>query len=195
MSDRFVSDRHLGRLSLWKRWSAFAAKSRVVASWLLALGACWLARPTAESMAAGVPISLVGLALRAWAAGHLSKNERLATSGPYRYVRNPLYIGSLLAAIGLGVCSFDPLVLAAIAAVFLMWFLPVVGEEESHLREILPEYRAYESRVPRFVPRIGPALDSSTAFDASLFLRNREYSAGLGFAGFVLVLWLKMLLR
>ncbi len=146
-------------------------------------------------MAAGVPISLVGLAIRAWAAGHLSKNERLATSGPYRYVRNPLYIGSLIAATGLGVCSNDPLVLGAIATVFLFWFLPVVGEEESHLRKILPEYRAYETQVPRFVPRLAPVLDSSTAFDARLFLRNREYSALLGFAAFVLVLLLKILLR
>ncbi len=158
----------------------------------LAFGACWAAEPTVGSLVLGVPVALAGLALRAWAAGHLRKNQQIAASGPYAHVRNPLYIGSLLAAVGLGVSANHALLLGAIVAVFLLWFLPVVGEEESHLRKILPGFREYEARVPRFLPSLSPRCDSQTAFDLGLYLSNREYSALFGFVAFMAVLWLKM---
>lgn len=160
----------------------------------LAFGACWLAVPTGESFLRGVPVALVGLAIRTWASGHLRKNQQVAVSGPYAYVRNPLYVGSLVAGIGLGISANHALVLAAIVAVFLLWFLPVVGEEESHLRKILPGFREYESRVPRFLPSLARRYASRIAFDPKLYLSNREYSALFGFAGFTAVLWLKMTL-
>jgi len=82
--------------------------------------------------------------------------------------------------------------LVAILVVFTAWFLPVVGEEEGHIRKILPGYREYESRVPRFVPACKPLYESSQRFEWGLYLVNREYSALLGFAGFGAVLWLKL---
>ena len=175
-----------------KRWAAFAARTRVHGSILLAGAACFLAKPSVESVTIGIPVALAGLALRAWASGHLRKNQRLTISGPYSYVRNPLYIGSLLAALGLGISANHGLLLAAILAVFVFWFLPVVGEEEDHIRKILPGYREYESRVRRFVPSLTPRYRSRTRFDLQLYLRNREYSALVGFAAFVLLLWLKL---
>lgn len=177
---------------LRKRWARFAARTRVAASLLLCLTAGWLADPTPEWLARGIPLTLAGLGLRAWAAGHLRKNERLAVSGPYGHVRNPLYIGSLAAALGLGICSGHPGLPVAVAAVFLLWFLPVVGEEESHLRNILPGYRDYESRVRRFWPSLRPRIGTRTSFDPALYVANREYSALLAFAAFVAFLWLKM---
>ncbi len=143
-------------------------------------------------MVLGVPVALIGLLIRAWAAGHLRKNQSLAISGPYAFVRNPLYIGSLIGGVGLGIAANNPLLVAAIVAVFLMWFLPVVGEEEDHIRKILPGFREYESRVPRFVPALAPRYSSSDSFDPRLYVRNREYSAFGGFVVFVLVLWLKL---
>lgn len=178
--------------SLRKRWAATAARSRVAVCMLLALACCWYARPTQGSMVLGLPVAVVGLAIRAWAAGHLRKNQALAVSGPYAFVRNPLYVGSLLGGVGLGLASNHPLLVAAILAVFLLWFLPVVGEEEDHLRKILPGYAEYESRVPRLLPSLTPRSRSSEQFDPGLYVRNREYSAIGGFLLFVLVLWIKL---
>ena len=175
-----------------KRWAARAARSRIPVSILLAAAACWVARPTHGSVHAGVPIALIGLAIRAWAAGHLRKNEQLAVSGPYAHVRNPLYIGSLLAGAGFGIAANHLILLLAIIAVFLIWFLPVVRAEEDHIREILPGYREYEDRVRRFVPSLKPRYGHQEGFDFRLYMRNREYSAVVGFLAFMLILWVKL---
>ena len=174
------------------RWPAFAAKSRVPACILFAVAVCWLAQPSPASMLLGVPVGVCGLALRAWAAGHLRKNEQLAASGPYTRVRNPLYLGSLVAAIGLATSANHWLVPAATVAVFAVWILPVVGEEESHLRKILPGFREYETRVSRFIPSITPRIESQVSFDWELYRRNREYSALVPFVALFLILWLKI---
>ena len=175
-----------------RRWAARAARSRIAVCILLAATACWVSRPTLGSMLAGVPIALVGLAIRAWAAGHLRKNEQLAVSGPYAHVRNPLYIGSLLAGVGLGITANHLVLLAAIVAVFLTWFLPVVREEEDHIRKILPGYAEYEGRVRRFLPSLAPQYDSDARFDPQLYMKNREFSALGGFLAFMLILWMKL---
>ena len=178
----------------WSRWAKWAARTRVAVSVLLAAGACVLARPTPDSVMAGVPIAIGGLAIRAWAAGHLRKNQELAVSGPYAHVRNPLYVGSLIAALGLAITAAHLALFFAVAAVFVLWFLPVVGEEEDHIRKILPGFREYEARVPRFVPSLAPRYASRQEFEWKLYFANREYSAALGFGAFLFVLWVKLML-
>ncbi len=178
--------------SLNKRWAAFAARTRVAASSLLALATCVLADPTRESVMAGIPVALVGVAIRTWAAGHVRKNQQLAISGPYAYVRNPLYIGSLIAGIGLGISSGRVSILIAIITLFAIWFRPVIAEEEEHLREIIPGFREYEQKVPRFLPSLSSRLEARMRFDWSTYLQNREYEAVLAFGAFLLVLWFKL---
>src|SRR5471030_75612 len=102
----------------------------------------WFSHPTPQSLAYGLPVSLLGLALRAWAAGCLAKNRQLATGGPYAYTRNPLYIGTLLVAAGLAVAASSAGLAALFALVFLLVYLPVIQNEEEHLRNIFPEYAA-----------------------------------------------------
>ena len=61
------------------------------------LAALYLAfgpRPSPLTLGVGVAMALIGLTIRAWAAGHIVKNDRLATTGPYAHTRNPLYFGS-----------------------------------------------------------------------------------------------------
>jgi protein-S-isoprenylcysteine O-methyltransferase Ste14 len=142
-------------------------------------------------MAWGVPISLAGLALRAWAAGCLAKNQRLATGGPYAYTRNPLYVGTLLVAAGLAVAARSGWLALLFAAVFLLVYLPVIQNEEQHLRAIFPEYADYAQVVPALWPRLRPtARENSNPFQVALYLRNQEYQAGLGFlAGMLFLLW------
>ena len=189
------ADEEPPRTRLRERWAKAAAKSRVVVSMALAVAACWLARPTPVSVLVGLPLALTGIALRAWASGHLRKNQQLAVSGPYAHVRNPLYIGSLLAGVGFGVGANHPGLLVAILIVFAFWFLPVVAEEEDHMRKILPGFKDYESRVPRFLPALSARYRSGVRFDPGLYLVNREYSALLGFAAFALVLLYKLAIR
>jgi protein-S-isoprenylcysteine O-methyltransferase Ste14 len=174
-----------------KPYADAVARLRVPSGFLIVVVFAWFSRPTPLSMAIGVPLSLLGLALRAWAAGCLAKNRQLATGGPYAYTRNPLYIGTLLVAGGLAVASCSIGLAALFTAVFLLVYLPVIQNEEQHLRKIFPEYAAYAERVPALVPRFPPVRENSAnPFRAALYLTNQEYQAGLGFlAGMLFLLW------
>ena len=149
----------------------------------------WFARPVWPTLLIGGSIALAGLALRAWAAGHIRKNAELATSGPYAYTRNPLYLGSFLLGVGFTVASGQPLLAIPFAALFLGIYFPVMRVEATHLAASFgEEYRRYAQAVPLFVPdRLGYRDEKSvgTKFDASLYLRYREYRAALG----LLVAW------
>ena len=74
---------------------------------MVAAAFLWLARPTPVSLAAGALVALAGVAMRAWAAGHLRKNQELAVSGPYAHVRNPLYVGTLTTGIGFAIAGAE----------------------------------------------------------------------------------------
>src|SRR3954468_18902395 len=82
---------HLRRHWFPKAYSDRVAKLRIGAGFIMLVAFAAFSRPMPRSLALGLPISLVGLALRAWAAGHLAKDQRLAVSGPYAMTRNPLY--------------------------------------------------------------------------------------------------------
>lgn len=150
-----------------------------------------LARPRALTLAIGGAVALVGLALRAWSAGHIRKNAQLATTGPYAYSRNPLYLGSFLLGLGFTVAAGRPLLLGgAFAALFLGIYLPVMRVEAGTLAQLFGDaYVRYAGAVPLFFPRLTPYRADDDArdarFDASLYMRYREYRAALG----LLVAW------
>jgi len=82
-----------------------------------------------------------------------SKNEELAQLGPYSMVRNPLYIGNFLGAIGFGFAVEMPYLAVAIAAIFALLYPSVVAREEARLAGLFGErYRQYCARVPRWLP-------------------------------------------
>ncbi len=170
-----------------KPYADFVARLRVPSGFILLGAFAWLSRPNGASMALGLPVSALGMLLRGWAAGHLAKNERLATSGPYAYLRNPLYVGTLLVALGIVIASRSLLLAFLFAAVFVLVYLPVVELEEQHLRNIFPDYARYAAQVRRFVP--GKRYQAGGAsFCWRLYLKNEEFKA-LG--GFLLaVAWL-----
>ena len=149
----------------------------------------WLASPTWNSLLAGLPLSVLGLALRAWAAGHLEKNMALAESGPYAYVRNPLYIGTLTTAAGLVIASRRWELGVLFATVFLLIYLPVVELEEQHLRTLFPNYAAYAQRVPTLLPRFSNPRGTKS-FRWPVYMKNQEYQALLGFLlGVAVLVW------
>ena len=148
----------------------------------------WLSRPTPASLLAGGAVALAGLAVRAWAAGHLRKNQTLAASGPYAHVRNPLYIGTLLTGVGFGIAGAHLAIAVVMVAFFLLYYLPVVEEEESHLRKILEGYEEYAKRVPRLLPSLVPRQRSDQRFSFAQYRKNREYQAFWGFLALMAVL-------
>lgn len=109
------------------------------------------ARPRPVTLLAGVTISVFGLLLRAWAAGHIRKNSELATSGPYAYSRNPLYLGNFLLGLGFTIGSgWWPLGLL-FGALFLGIYLPVMRVESETLAQLFGEsYQRYTRGVPLF---------------------------------------------
>jgi protein-S-isoprenylcysteine O-methyltransferase Ste14 len=152
-----------------------------------------VARPHALTLAVGGSIALLGLGLRAWASGHIRKNDKLAVSGPYAFTRNPLYLGSFILGLGFTIAAGRLWLGLLFAALFLGIYLPVMRVEAATLCQIFGEdFRSYAGAVPLFFPRVTPwRTPGSTEqhFDRSLYLRYREYQAALGF----LVAWLILL--
>ncbi len=170
-----------------KPYADFVARLRVPSGFLLAAAFVWFSNPSMQSMAYGLPISVAGLALRAWAAGHLAKNQRLATSGPYAYTRNPLYLGTLIVAVGFAVAGRSVGLAVLFAAVFLLVYLPVILLEEQHLRRLFPEYADYARRVPSLLPR-RKGWPGASRFSWRQYRKNQEYQAALGFLAGVALL-------
>jgi len=162
----------------------------------LALAALFalLSDPVLPTLLLGLPFCLAGLAVRAWAAGHLRKDEKLTVSGPYAFVRNPLYIGSLLTALGCVIAAARAELALLVGAYFVLVYLPVVEQEEQHLAELFPGYREYAARVRAFLPTL-PSRLPPEAFSFALYRRNREQRALYGFAAVYLFLILKSTLR
>ncbi len=135
-----------------------------------------LARPTAVSLAAGLPLALLGEALRIWASGHIEKTRCLATGGPYAHSRNPIYIGSLLIALGTAIACASVWVVWAVAVYFFAFYPSVMREEESFLADRFPaEYAAWAAAVPRFWPRLRPSGARTSRFEWSRVGMNREW--------------------
>jgi protein-S-isoprenylcysteine O-methyltransferase Ste14 len=174
-----------------KAYSDVVSRLRVPTGFLLVAAFAWFSAPTPGSLAAGLPLSLCGLAWRAWAAGHLAKNQQLATGGPYAFSRNPLYLGTLLVAAGLAVASRSAALGLLFAAVFVLVYLPVISLEEQHLSALFPGYRDYASRVPLLVPgRPSRGFTGAEGFRWTLYMKNQEYQALAGFlVGCALLAW------
>ena len=161
-------------------YAHLAARLRVPLGFLLAVAFGWLSRPSVPSLTIGLPVAVMGLLLRGWAAGHLEKNIRLATGGPYAWVRNPLYLGTVLVAAGLAVASRRPALVLLFALAFVLVYLPAVQREDEYLRKLFVSFEEYSRSVPAFLPR-KPASAPADHFRGDLYWRNEEYQALLGF--------------
>src|SRR6478609_6950276 len=109
-----------------KAYADRVAKLRVPGGFVLVAAFLWLSQPSWTSLMVGLVVSVLGLALRAWAAGHLEKNRTLADGGPYAYTRNPLYIGTLTVALGFVIASRRWELGVLFLIVFIGIYLPVV---------------------------------------------------------------------
>ncbi len=147
------------------------------------------AAPTPNTLAIGGAVSLIGLAIRGWAAGHIRKNAVLAISGPYAFTRNPLYLGSFVLGLGFTIGAGRWILALLFAALFIGIYLPVMRVESRTLEEMFGDpFQNYAKAVPLFFPRLTPYRDEAAeqiTFDGSLYMRYREYQATLG----LFVIW------
>src|SRR5262249_12418539 len=140
------------------------------------------------TLIAGFAVALPGLLLRGWGSGHLRKNQTLATTGPYAYTRNPLYLGSFLIGLGFTIAAGKILLIIIFVAMILGIYLPVMRVESATLASLFgKKYDRYAHEVPLLFPRFSPYRRTSNAgFDRNLYFRYREYRAAIG----VVIVWI-----
>ena len=174
-------------------WSGIARRIRVPLGFAFAAFYLWIAHPSWKSIGLGTLIAIPGVLLRALASGHVKKNEELTTTGPYAYTRNPLYLGSLIMAIGFALAARSVWVLIIIVLMFLVIYLPVIRGEEVFLRSTFPAFEEYARSVPRLLPRARAFGQAPGSFSRQLYWQHREYNAVLGTAALMAALVAKLL--
>jgi len=162
------------RLARWRVRLGFAAAVAVVV----------LAQPTRRTWGAGLIVALAGEALRLWAAGHLEKGREVTRSGPYRYLRHPLYVGSTVIAGGVALAAHSLAVAAVLALYVGLTIGAAVRTEEARLRE------AFGATYDDY--RAARAAPMARRFSAARALRNREHRAMAGLLGGFALLALKI---
>lgn len=169
------------------RWQRVARRIRVplgFATAALYLFELWRREPDPRAVAWSLALVVLGLWLRGYASGYVKKNQELTTTGPYAWVRNPLYLGSILIAAGFAVALLSWAVALALAVMFVAIYVPVIVSEERFLRSTFPGFDAYCRQVPRLIPRLRPAPGvpemEKGSFSLPLYLKHREYNALLG---------------
>ncbi len=174
-------------------WSRVARRIRVPMGFVFAIFYLWRAKPTWRFLVLGALVASLGIVIRAAASGQVKKNQELTVTGPYAYVRNPLYLGSIIIAIGFAVAARDVWVAIAILAMFALIYVPVIRGEETFLRNQFPAYDDYARRVPRLLPHTLLFRQIMDGFSRELYWQHREYNALLGAAAMLAALVAKIL--
>ena len=174
-------------------WGRVARRSRVPLGFVFAIFYLWRAKPTWRVLVLGALIAAIGIVLRTLASGQVKKNQELTMTGPYAYVRNPLYLGSIIMAIGFAVAALDLWVAIAVLAMFALIYVPVIRGEETFLRNQFPAYDDYARRVPSLLPRTLLFRQMRDGFSRELYWQHREYNALLGAAAMLAALAAKIL--
>lgn len=152
------------------------SRFRVPLGYVVGVLALSFSHPRTTSLAVGVPLALLGEALRIWASGHIEKTRALATGGPYAHTRNPLYVGSVLIAVGVAAASASPWTVMAVALYLLAFYPSVMREESRFLREKFgAAYDGWAQSVPLFVPRLTAGGPRDSRFSWDRVRINREW--------------------
>ena len=145
----------------------------------LFLGAILLvlfAKPNPAGLVVGLILIIMGESVRIWATGHLQKNENLTVTGPYAYVKNPLYIGSILITAGFCILADNIYLLAATTFMFCFHYIPYKKRVEGdRLRKIFgSRFEDYDREVPDYLPRRTPYTKEKVSWQFKFFIENSE---------------------
>jgi protein-S-isoprenylcysteine O-methyltransferase Ste14 len=167
---------------------------------LFAIAYVAFAQPSAIGLVVGATLVALGQTLRLWASGCLQRNVKLTCSGPYSYVRHPLYLGSLVMGIGLAITVQAPQWwLLAFLALYVAFYGPAMHVEELRLQSLFgTEYREYMTDVGRLWPRFAHAARWAQAHPGDEFswkraLDNKELRSAAAMAALLIVQAIKLL--
>ena len=159
---------------------ALIARLRVAIGFTSSVFVLWLAEPTPATLVVGTAIAVLGELVRIWAAGHLNKSREVTSSGPYRWLAHPLYVGSSVMGAGLAVASDSGVVAVIVAAYLALTLTAAIKSEEAFLR------RVFGDRYGRY--RDAGMVDMRRRFSLSRAIANREHRAVIGLVLAVLLL-------
>ncbi len=168
-------------------------KLRILLAWVGGAALFLNSHANECSFQIGVPIAIAGEIIRLWSLGFIErKGKKLATNGPFSYVRNPLYVGNFLLGLGIVTISWNPLLLAVFLVGFGVLYWGTVRKEEKELGASFGEtYFRYLRGVPCFFPRWTPYPDrDKVSFQLNLLWKNREHVTLLGLATLLVGLYL-----
>jgi protein-S-isoprenylcysteine O-methyltransferase Ste14 len=155
----------------------------------------------AIAFVAGCCLVALAWALRVWAFGHLDKNEHMVTTGPYAHTRNPAYLGSFLAMVGIALAAGNAEttrgrlvwgLAAGLCVAFFACYLPRTCEREyTRLRRLFgPDLDQHAANVPDFLPRLRPwRSGDSRRFSWRRVIANNEWPWGLVLSGLLCAIW------
>ncbi len=145
-----------------------------------------------RSLRYGIWLIAAGELIRMWANGYAIKTEKLTTSGPYAFVRHPLYLGTLLLVAGFIVFLRAYYIGAALLAVMAIVYSGTIKKEEALLGGKFKEYAAYKKRVPALLPTIFPYKEGEKwGFSLERFFRSQEYKPVLWIGVIIIGFYLK----
>ena len=125
----------------------------------------------------GGAIAAFGELIRMWASGYVMKNKELATTGPYAYVRHPLYVGNILLLIGFSIASTQWWSFVLMVALLAFYYPPTISYEDNKLRDLFgDEWVAWSNNINALIPTFGSkagSAKSSWSFKKSL-MQNAE---------------------
>src|SRR5438876_10154400 len=170
----------------------FFVRWRVRLGYPLAVAVLYFSRPTPPSILLGALTGILGLGVRAYAAGYLYKQEVLTIAGPYAHTRNPLYLGSAILALGAGIATRSWISALILIVYFAVFYSIVMRREASELRlRHGTSFDEYARTVPLFISRLTSAKlpgDSVGVFSFAQYKKNHEWQAAVGFLFLLLVL-------
>lgn len=172
---------------------ALLSRVRVPAGFVFAALYLYFSTPSSRELWIGGSLAFVGIVIRAWATGHIRKNDELTVSGPYALTRNPLYLGSFIIGLGFSIAGGNLVIPAVFLVCFAAIYAPVMQREMEYLKRKFPgEYLRYQATVPLFFPRLTPANIGSGQFSFHRYMKHREYQALAGFVAAISFLILKL---
>lgn len=151
---------------------------KVLPVYLMGAFLLYQADPRPQGLLLGFPLVILGESLRVWATGHLQKNQKVTTSGPYAYVKNPLYLGTFLLMVGFCLMADQLMLLLIGVGVFLFYYAPYKKRRESgRLEERFGrDWLGYDARVPDYWPRWTPYEDRERMrWNWQRFFKNSEH--------------------
>jgi len=176
--------------------------ARIIYKWRVRIGLIGtipvviLSKSNLYSILGGILLTVIGLLIRTWACGHIHKEKELTVSGPYRYTRNPLYLGNLIIGISIVVGSLSWWGFAIFAVYFFLFYPIVINIEKKRMKKFFPrKYEEFQKNVPLFFPSLKPCQsENSNKFSWTLYRKNREIRALAGTFFFWLAIGLRTLL-